>query len=153
MPVVTEAIPVKFKTMILKKVSANDVPQMTDFGQLSVLFMDEDTNTLKIAVPTYNGVKPIDENNISQLDALQKAPYRSSFINITDKITDKWDNIEDDMFAVVINAETRKVMQMTQLTDFNADCIDYFYQHLDPKDCKYPLDSKRKNYVLYQPAE
>lgn len=145
MQVVTETIPVKWKTVILKRVSAHDVFQMTDFGQLYVLFVDENTDTFKIAIPTYHGVKPIDDNNLSQFDALQQATYRSSFINVTNN----WDNIEEDMFAVVIDAETREVLQMTQLTDFNVDCTEYFYRHLDPKNCEYPLSSKQKRYVSY----
>ncbi len=147
MAVRTEEIPVRFSGVILKKVPTDKISQTTGFGKLYVVFIDEGTNTFKLAIPTYYNVKTIDENNISQMDSLKNATYRCSFENITDKI--QWNNIEDDMFALVIDPKTRKVIRMTQLTDFNADCINYFYQHLDPEDCQYPnTESKLRRYYL-----
>lgn len=147
MVVIREEIPVKYGGMFLQKVSSDTVPQITDFGQLTVLFIDEDTDIFKISVPTYYQVKPIDDNNISQFENLQKATYRSSFINITNKMD--WNHIEENMFVAIIDQKTRELIQMTNLIDFNMDCTEYFYQNLDSGDCEYPTKPKQKRYQQY----
>lgn len=123
--------------MILKK---NTLEQISR-EQLVVLFLDE-TNTLKAAVPAYQGlIERTVEGVSSQMEAMQQSKYRSSFENITTGFS--WEQFTDDMFAVVCDSKTREVLRMTQLTDFGANCMDYFMNHLDSTDCSYEKPQKR----------
>ncbi len=125
------------KSKIIKKISYDEISNETFNGILCVIFIDEDTDDFKLAIPSYLGIE-----QLSQAEKLQKSTYHSGFVEIDGPIPDV---VSDDMFVIVYDEKTREIRQMTQLTDFYADCTEYFYQHLDPQECIYPTSvCKRK---------
>ena len=130
---------IKTSTMILKKRELNDIP----YSRLTVLFIDADTDCLKVSVPLYSGL--LEQTKIapnSQILELEQSQYRCSFENVTFNFS--WNEITDDLFAVVCDSKTREVLQMTQLTNFELDCINYIYQNLDNVNSCYENPMKRK---------
>ena len=129
--------PKELKAKIIKKISYDEISNETFLGTLCIIFIDEDTDDFKLAIPSYLGIE-----KFSQETSLKKSTYHSSFVEVTGSIPDV---VSDDMFVIIYDEETREIRQMTQLTDFNANCTDYFFKHLDPKDCTYPTSvCKRK---------
>ncbi len=128
---------IKTSTMIVKKSSLEQI----SYDDLVVFFLDNN-NTLKVSVPAFHGlIERTIAGVSSQMDAMKQSQFRSSFENITTGFL--WDQFTDDMFVVVCDFYTREVLRMTQLTNFQADCMDYLQTHLDPVNRSYEEPQKR----------
>ncbi len=99
--------------------------------KLVVLFIDKETNTMKIARPHYHGLDAYFKKNVSQVEALLDSEYRSSFVDVTKDFN--WPQVTKNIFHIIYDVNTREVLQMKQLIDYNYDCMNYFYENLDPK--------------------
>ena len=113
---------------VLKKVSLKEICRRLMRGLLCIVFIDSDTNDLKLSIPFYNGI-----GNYSQEKLLKKSHYYSGFIDIT---SDGLDKVEEDMFVIIYEPETRKIVRMTQLCNFYMDCKAYIQDVSDSENSK-----------------
>ncbi len=113
---------------ILKKVPFREISQSLMSGLLCVVFIDRDTNDLKLSIPSYKGI-----GNYAQEKSLAKSHYYSGFIDIT---SDGLNRIEEDMFVIIYEPETRKIVRMTQLCNFFLDCKTYIQDVSDSENSK-----------------
>ena len=128
----------KYHSMILRKATSEEIDTEFEFGKLRIIFMDSETDEMKIATPSYENIeKKYGFKFTSNMNLARKSEYHTAFINITNQFLNQQYPETPDVFAVTYDSETKEIMNMLQLIDFEANCVEYIYQNLDSKNSNY----------------
>lgn len=128
----------EYNSMILRRASSLEIDTETDLGKLRVIFMDPETDTMKIATPSYERLEQkYGSKFISNMDPARRSDYHTAFVNVTNHYLAQLCPETQDMFAVTYDSVTKEIVNMLQLKNFEANCVEYIYQNLDSKESSY----------------